>query len=107
MEIHFANNLRFLRKQNGWSLEYVSDALGLKSFTTVSKWEVEATSPRMDTLVKLCELFHVGLNEMVYDDLEGQNKQTEAQIAELTEAFNNMTPEEREKLIGSLKGGDK
>ena len=33
-------NIRYLRKKNEWSQEYVAEKLGYKSYTTIQKWEI-------------------------------------------------------------------
>lgn len=57
-------NLYRLRKGKNMSQGDLADALGV-SRQSVSKWETDAATPELDKLMKLSELFHVTLDELV------------------------------------------
>lgn len=64
MEEQFGNRLMYLRKGKGLSQEELGNQIGV-SRQTVSKWELNQTTPEMDKLVLLGNLFHISLDELV------------------------------------------
>ena len=57
-------NIVRLRTQKNWSQGDLADALGI-SRQSVSKWETDASTPELDKLMKLSELFGVTLDALV------------------------------------------
>lgn len=66
----FSNNLRYLRKKNGWSQELLAEKLGYKSFTTIQKWESGVSEPSVSTVKTIASMFDVSMDELVNHDLE-------------------------------------
>lgn len=62
--MQFHENLMRLRKQNGLSQEELGNQLDV-SRQTVSKWELGQTTPEMDKLMALSELFGVSIDCLV------------------------------------------
>lgn len=62
--MRFEERLMDLRKQKGWSQEEFGDKLGVTR-QTVSKWELGMTTPEMEKLVAMSELFGISLDELV------------------------------------------
>ncbi len=62
--MEFNNKLYELRKQKGFSQEELANRLNV-SRQTVSKWEVGESSPDMEKLVAIGELFDISLDELV------------------------------------------
>lgn len=60
----FQEKLMALRKQHGWSQEYLGIQIGV-SRQTVSKWELGSTTPELDKLIQLSDLFELSLDELV------------------------------------------
>ncbi|OUO91321.1 XRE family transcriptional regulator [Gordonibacter sp. An230] len=60
----FAENLVCLRQLHGITQENLAEQLGV-SRQTVSKWEAGANHPEMDKLIALCDLFHVGMDDLM------------------------------------------
>lgn len=60
----FAEKLMDLRKQRGWSQEELGERLGVTR-QTVSKWELGSTTPEMDKLAAMSDLFGISLDELV------------------------------------------
>lgn len=58
------NNIKRLRKQHGFSQEYVAEQLDV-SRQAVSKWETGQSEPSMGNLIKLAKLFEVEMSELV------------------------------------------
>lgn len=67
MKIGFSKNLKRLRKGMGLNQEELSLTLGL-SKGAVSQYESARNYPNMDTLIKLCEVFHVSLDELILEN---------------------------------------
>lgn len=38
-------NIRYLRRKNEWSQDYIAEKLGYKSYTTIQKWEMGTSEP--------------------------------------------------------------
>ena len=64
--MEFNNKLYELRKQKGLSQEELANRLNV-SRQRVSKWEVGESSPDMEKLVAISELFDISLDELVLD----------------------------------------
>ena len=62
--MEFNNKLYELRKQKGFSQEELANRLNV-SRQTVSKWEVGESTPDMEKLVAISDLFGVSLDELV------------------------------------------
>lgn len=59
----FSQTLISMRKAKGWSQEQLGDMIGVTR-QTVSKWELGDTTPEMDKLVALADLFGISLDEL-------------------------------------------
>jgi len=64
MEEQFGNRLMLLRKGKELSQEELGDRIGV-SRQTVSKWELNQTTPEMDKLILLGDIFNINLDELV------------------------------------------
>lgn len=75
----FNEKLIKLRKASGLSQEELGDKLNV-SRQTISKWELGETTPEMDKLVKMSEIFNITLDELVKDEnIEPQINNTNTQ----------------------------
>ena len=63
----FNEKLIKLRKAAGLSQEELGNKLNVAR-QTVSKWELGETTPEMDKLVKMSEIFNISLDELVKDE---------------------------------------
>lgn len=64
-----AENLQFLRAREGVTQEQLAERLDV-SRQSVSKWESGASYPEMDTILKLCDMFHVDLDTLLRGSVE-------------------------------------
>ena len=62
--MEFNNKLYELRKQKGFSQEELAGRLNV-SRQTVSKWEIGESTPDMEKLVAISDLFEISLDELV------------------------------------------
>lgn len=67
-----------LRNQKGYSQEELAELLNI-SRQSVSKWETGVTTPEIDKLIQLCDIFGVSLDVLLRDELSvgGAKKVTE------------------------------
>ena len=77
--MEFNNKLYNLRKQKGLSQEELASRLNV-SRQTVSKWEVGESTPDMEKLAAISELFEVSLDELVLDKKLKQQEVVTEQI---------------------------
>lgn len=68
MSKELGNKLRELRKQRGWTLQYLANSLGLKGFSTYSNWEYGRSTPDLDILKKIADLYEVPLDYLANHD---------------------------------------
>lgn len=68
--MNFGKNLRYLRKKNDMSQQDIADMLHYKSFVTVQYWESGKSSPSVEVIQKLCNLFKTDLKTLLYSDME-------------------------------------
>ena len=58
MKLNFAENLRKLRRERGFTQEALAEKLGV-SFQTVSRWETNVVYPDIKLLPVIAELFEI------------------------------------------------
>jgi transcriptional regulator with XRE-family HTH domain len=63
-----ASNLRLLRKKFQWSQEEFASRVGLNR-GNIASYENGSTEPRVQSLLKMSELFQVSIKELVFEDL--------------------------------------
>ena len=103
--MEFNNKLYELRKQKGFSQEELANRLNV-SRQTISKWEVGESTPDMENLVAISELFEISLDELVLD-IVPEEADTSAQVVK-SEFYsdikeNVLTDENRKKSKKGLK----
>ncbi len=78
----FNEKLIKLRKAAGFSQEELGNKLNVAR-QTISKWELGETTPEMDKLIKLSEIFNITLNELIKegDDLKKSNDTNSQKLA--------------------------
>ena len=64
--MNFNEKLMMLRKSKNLSQEQLGNELNVAR-QTVSKWELGETTPEMDKLIKMSEIFEVSLDELMKD----------------------------------------
>ena len=63
----FSEKLIQLRKSRGWSQEQLGEQLGVTR-QTVSKWELGATTPELEKLALMSDIFGVSTDELIKGD---------------------------------------
>ena len=59
MENITGKRIQLLREEKGWSKQFLADLFGMKSYTSVTKWENGNNLPRGLELIKLAKKFEV------------------------------------------------
>ena len=103
--MEFNNKLYKLRKQKGFSQEELANRLNV-SRQTISKWEVGESTPDMENLVAISELFEISLDELVLNKVP-EEADTSSQVVK-SEFYsdikeNVLTDENRKKAKKGLK----
>ena len=90
--MEFNNKLYELRKQKGFSQEELANRLNV-SRQTISKWEIGDSTPDMEKLVAISDLFGISLDELVLD------KTPEPTTAPPPPARNELYSDIKEKVL--------
>ena len=94
--MEFNNKLYELRKQKGLSQEELASRLNV-SRQTVSKWEVGDSTPDMEKLIAMSDLFGVSLDELVLDKAPAQPAAPATTSSALSEVKQTVLTEENKK----------
>lgn len=60
---NISHNISYYRKQHKLTQSQLAEELGVKT-TSVSSWERGANAPDIETLYRICRLFHLTLDEL-------------------------------------------
>lgn len=83
-----ANNIRFLRKKQGWGQDALAEKLGYKSYTTIQKWESGVSEPPLKVVHALASLFNVEINDLTQCNLElGESSNSDIDMSDVDVAF--------------------
>lgn len=89
MKINISENLYNLRKQNKYTLEYVSEIMDV-SRQTVAKWESGETYPDIKNCVKLSMLYKISIDALVKGVVEKTNEDiTQKFVCDITKLSKN------------------
>ena len=104
--MEFNNKLYELRKQKGFSQEELANRLNV-SRQTVSKWEVGDSTPDMEKLIAISDLFGISLDELVLDKAPEPASAPQPANSELYTDIKEkvLTDENRKKAKKGLKIG--
>ncbi len=99
----FNNRLYQLRKQKGLSQEELANRLNV-SRQTVSKWEVGDSTPDMEKLIAMSDLFDVSLDKLVMGK-EDEEKPPSTTKSELVTVLNEkvLTNKNKKRVKNILK----
>ena len=96
-------NLRKLRQGKRLTQEYVAERLGV-SAKAVSRWEKGDSTPDMEKLIAISDMFEISLDELVMDKVPtqiGENSFKSEIASELKEKV--LTDENKKKAKKGLK----
>lgn len=66
--MYFAKNLRYLRRRAEWSQSDLGDRIAT-DYNTISRYESGKSTPKLEALARLAQVFGVGLEELRSTDL--------------------------------------
>lgn len=81
--VTFQDQLITLRKHQGLSQEQLGAKLGVTR-QTVSKWELGITTPELDKLMLLADLFHISIDELVGRGTKAESEEGHTRAGEET-----------------------
>ncbi len=58
-------NIKALRKKNGYSVRALQEIMGFATTQAIYKWESAQTTPSIDNLLALSFLFHVRIEDIL------------------------------------------
>lgn len=67
--------LKFYRVRSGMSQDQVAEEINV-SRQTISKWENGKSSPDVDSIVRLADLYNISLDELLRSDKESETQET-------------------------------
>ena len=77
------NNIKFLRKKNGFTQETFAKRLGINR-PSVGAYEEGRADPRLTTLSKMAELFKISVDELIHEDLTTKSRPPKDNVRILT-----------------------
>ena len=96
MEFH--NKLYNLRKQKGLSQEELANRLNV-SRQTISKWEVGDSTPDMEKLIAISDMFGISLDELVMDKVPDQMGETLSKSETVSQLKENVFTDGKKKML--------
>ncbi len=106
MKIYFAENLKYLRKVNGYTQESLALYMN-KKHTTIGNWEKRISKPNIEELSMLATYFKIDVNTILFKNMAGSfrvNNPVQEQKKEQPEyAEDEINKNYTAKLIKSLE----
>ncbi|MBQ3490120.1 MAG: helix-turn-helix transcriptional regulator [Clostridia bacterium] len=99
MKLNFAENLRKLRRERGFTQEVLSEKLGV-SFQTVSRWENGVVYPDIELLPVIADFFEIRVDELLGCTKEDKEKNLQKRWEEYEKLCE---PEEQYAFLKAMK----
>ena len=100
--VNINENIRFLRKKKGWTQEKFSKKIGIKR-SLVGAYEEGRSDPRLNNLLKMCEVFQISLDNILKNDvsklLDSQYLKSDSQDVKVLSITVDKLGEENIELI--------
>ena len=96
--MYLAENLKFLREQNGKTQGELAVLFGIEQ-KTISSWECGSRKPPIGTIVSLAKLYRVSLDDLVLTDMRPPIPVYALNLAYLRKKY-GMTQQELVEIIG-------
>lgn len=90
----FGRRLKAIRKKSGLTQEQLAGRIGTVT-SSVSHLENGTHAPSLHTLLKLCDVFNIGVDELLADSLPVKSAYLDKDIAEL---LADCSPEEKQMI---------
>ena len=97
--IKIGNTLQKIRKSNGYTQEKLAEAIEV-SVRYISDIEQDRSKPSYEVLVKICNLFNIGLDEIFseYLDVKGKKEVNSALFG-----FDKLKPNNQDTIIHMIE----
>lgn len=92
------NNIKYLRKEKGFTQETFAQALGINR-PSVGAYEEGRADPRLVTLSKMAELFEVSVDELINEDLTRKNRVPKQNVKVLAVTVDSNAEEAHIQLV--------
>lgn len=69
MNLHFAENIKYLRRQNGLTQKEFAEKIGAGR-VTVCNWEQGTREPELKVIIKIADFFQVSLDALILAELK-------------------------------------
>ena len=87
------------RKKNGWSQEELAEKLSV-SRQTVSKWESAQSTPDLQKIIRMADLFQVSTDYLLRDEIEAESNQGNTEYGSTEEIqVRNVSMEEANEIL--------
>ena len=90
------------RKKNGWSQEELAEKLSV-SRQAVSKWESAQSTPDLQKIIRMAELFQVSTDYLLRDEIEAESNQGSTEYGSAEERSVHMVSMEEANEILNWK----
>lgn len=99
--MNFANNLKHLRIEKGYTQQELAKLLG-KDYSTIGKWELGQRFPVMKDVLKISEIFNVPLETLVNNDIIYENNQDLNINKELMKKIESLNDNQKKAIINII-----
>ncbi|MGD9154487.1 MAG: helix-turn-helix transcriptional regulator [Bacillota bacterium] len=97
----FADRLRHLRKEHGWTQDKLAEKLGVHG-RQIGKYELGIVLPGAETLIKIAKTLNVSIDYLLLDEQTNSvNEISDPELLRLFGAIDQMNGEDR-KIVKSL-----
>lgn len=94
---NFSNNLKHLRNQKGLTQLQLAKLMK-KDYSTIGKWENGTRSPIVLDVIKISEIFDVTLEDLIFSDIIGNNKDKDELEILLHNNINKLTDDDKDTI---------
>jgi len=77
-KMEIGSKINQLRKLSGMTQEQLAEKLNV-SRQTISKWELDSSSPDLESIVKISRIFHVSLDDLLKEGEVDEANRTDEQ----------------------------
>ena len=99
MKLNFAENLRKLRRERGFTQEQLAEKMGV-SFQTVSRWETGVVYPDIELIPEIADLFEIRVDELLGCTKEDKEKNLQKRWEDYEKLSD---PEEQYAFLRAMK----
>ena len=102
MKNYFSENVKYLRKRSKLTQKQLGEKLG-KAPTAISGWELGTRQPIVRDTIEVCKFFKVDFDDLMYSDLSLHTDGSVLLWKEMSDIFGQLTTEQQEAIIATMK----